>query len=318
MAKPSLMNRLFAGIHRLLQSAKDQYAEGLQALEGTKTGWQDADRAFRYFRYAADRGHLKAMVKLGECYEHGIGVEADPVAAASCYSLAAEGGSAEGLGRLAGCQLKGVGVATDTQAAIRNYRAAAEQNDPDSQSCLGWCYEDGDGVEKCPTEAIRWYRRSAENGNADGLLGLGRCYFYGSGVEVDYAQAVHWLSLAAGQGKDAFDHFIRKQPNMAIAAAMGFLGACHEMGLGVEKDQERAEHWYGESAYRQHSDACRKYAEIIQAAMADTGNTELRERLVQRNQKFCGREKNASSKTFWTRITDWQRIRPLCDAKLFK
>ncbi len=63
-------------------SADEQYAEGLQALEGTKTGWQDATRAFRLFKCAANRGHLKAMLNLGECYEHGIGVKEDPNKAA--------------------------------------------------------------------------------------------------------------------------------------------------------------------------------------------------------------------------------------------
>jgi TPR repeat protein len=228
MVHASLLKRMLVCIRNLTQTAEAQYAGALQALEGTRTGWQDADRAFRYFRNAADRGHLKAIVKLGECYE------------------------------------------------------------------------DGDGVEQNPSEALRWYRRSAENGNADGQFCLGRCYFYGIGVEVDYVQAVHWLSLAAGQGKEAVDHFDRKQPCMAITTSMCFLGYCYEMGLGVEKDARQSEHWYGESAYRQHPDACRKYAEIIQAAMADTGNKELRERLIQRNRHFCMpiNSKASSNRTF--------------------
>ena len=287
MARPSLMDRLLAGIIRLLQSAEAQYAEGLQALEGTKTGWQDAERAVRFFKCAAHRRHLQAMVKLGECYEHGIGVEEDHIEAGLFYMNAAEGGSAEGIGRLADCYLKGIGVDKDIPKAIRFYKEAAERNDPEGQNGLGSCYEDGAGVDKNLDEAFRWFQRSANSGSTEGRFNLGRCYFFGIGIAVDQAQAVHWFSLAAGQGKDAFDHFDRKHPYMTIATSMGFLGYCYEMGLGVEKDARQSEHWYGEAAYRQHPDACRKYAEIIQAAMADTGNNELRERLIQRNLKFC-------------------------------
>jgi TPR repeat protein len=281
-------------------SADMQYAEGLQSLEGTKTGWQDADRAVRCFKCAADLDHLQAMVKLGECYEHGVGVEQNPIEAGLQYMKAAEGGSAEAIGHMAACYLKGVGVEQNISKAIQLYREAAERNDPEGQSGLGSCYEEGEGVDKNLEEAFRWFQRSADNGSAEGQFSLGRCYFFGIGVAVDPVQAVHWFNLAAAQGKDAYDHFDRKQPVMTIATAMGFLGYCYDMGLGVEKDANRAEHWYGEAAFRQHPDACRKYAAILQAASEDAaGSIEMMERLLLRNRKFAGRKQEAPpSSTF--------------------
>jgi hypothetical protein len=183
-------------------------------------------------------------------------------------------------------QHKGIGADKDVQKAVQLYKEAAERNDPEGQWGLGLCYEEGDGVDKNLDEAFRWFQRSASNGSAEGQFNLGRCYFFGIGVAVDMVQAVHWFNLAAGQGNDAFDYFDRKQPNMAISTSMCFLGYCYEMGLGVGKDANQSEHWYGEAAYRHHPDACRKYAEIIKAAMADTGNKELRERVLQRDRKF--------------------------------
>jgi TPR repeat protein len=286
-SEQSWLARLCAGMRNLTQTAEEQYSEGVQALEGTKTGWQDAARAYRFFMYAASQGHWLAIVKLGLCHEFGIGIEKDCARAFQYYQQAADGKCAAGLCRLGDCYLIGIGVAQDVMQAVRLYQAAADMHDPEAQYGLGICHEKGMGVEKCPEEAFRWYQRAAKNGSAAGQYNLGKCYGLGTGVAVDPVQAVHWFRQAAGQGKDAIDHLLRTQTQWPIADAMCQLGVCYEMGLGVEKDPSHAERWYCEAAHRQHPYACSKYAGYLLAtSQEEGGGCEKAEIWVQYAKKF--------------------------------
>ena len=287
MERESLLERIVARILTPTRRAEDLYAEALQALEGTETGWQDADRAFRLFKHAAHRRHLQAMVKLGECHEHGVGVDVDQAEAVRCYRQAAEGKSAEGISRLGDCYRKGVGVTKNFKEAILLYQTAVEKNDPTGQNGLGICHEDGLGVAKNPQKAVQWYQQGAEQGCAEAQCNLGRCYSQGFGVAVDHVQATRWFSLASGQGKEAIDHLLRKQTRPAIAEAMFQLGACYEGGLGVEKDVICAERWYGEAAHRQHPEACRKYATLRKGDGSDNEDCGDSQDWTQRAKQFA-------------------------------
>ena len=57
---------------------------------------QDYDRAVSYFRRAAERGHVRAMTRLGVCYETGHGAQQDPQQAETLYRRSADLGDPEG------------------------------------------------------------------------------------------------------------------------------------------------------------------------------------------------------------------------------
>ena len=72
------------------------YDEGLKYLHGDSGFPQDYGRAKDLFYRAADRGHLMAMVKLGEMYYQGKGSDPDFHMARKWFERAAKDGNGEG------------------------------------------------------------------------------------------------------------------------------------------------------------------------------------------------------------------------------
>lgn len=61
---------------------------------------KDFVRAAFWYTQSAKQGYVEAQIKLGECYEHGFGVDKDEQTAIYWYKKAAEKGSTEALKRL--------------------------------------------------------------------------------------------------------------------------------------------------------------------------------------------------------------------------
>lgn len=128
--------------------------------------------AFRWYRLAADQGHVQAQHFVGQAYQHGFGVPYDPA------------------------------------RAIEEYRISAEQGYEPSQFELGWIYshsefflkEDYSGVPLDYAEAAKWYRLAMEQGNLAAQCNLAGMYRDGEGVPQDRAEAIRLFRLAAEQG----------------------------------------------------------------------------------------------------------------------
>lgn len=91
---------------------------------------RDLTEAVKWWRKAADQGHLKAQASLGWAY------------------------------------YKGEGVPKDYAEAVKWYRKAAEKGDANAQSNLGWAYYKGEGVPRDYAQAFCWFslavKRSGE------------------------------------------------------------------------------------------------------------------------------------------------------------
>jgi TPR repeat protein len=90
---------------------------------------EDKTEAMKWFRKAAEQGHLDAHTFLGDMY------------------------------------FQGDGVPQDCAEAVEWYRKPAEQGDDVAQFKLGEMYEEGKGVQKDMTEATKWIRKAAEQGH---------------------------------------------------------------------------------------------------------------------------------------------------------
>ncbi len=157
-------------------------------------------RALVWYRYAARRGHTRALCLLGDAYRRGVGAPADPARAVRLYRLAAERGDEVGQFSLAVCCEQGIGTAVDTVEAARRYEQAARVGYAPAQNNLGGCYEHGLGVVQNHAEAVEWYARAASAGQADALCRLGLCYELGRGVRPDPLRARHLYEQAARLG----------------------------------------------------------------------------------------------------------------------
>ena len=121
----------------------------------------------------AENGDAEAQYQLGFNYFHGYdGVKEDHEEAVKWYRKAAEQGHVDAQILLASCYSKGEGVSLNHAEAAKWWRKAAEQGDADAQLVIGGMYEIGEGVPKDEAEAIKWYRKSAAQGNENAKAAL--------------------------------------------------------------------------------------------------------------------------------------------------
>ena len=113
---------------------------------------------------------------------------------------AAEAGDAEKMLRLGNRYRAGEGVQEDYTEAMRWYRKAADAGQKDALLYLGIGYYNGYGVDKNVAETLRWYRKAADAGNANAMVNLGYAYSKGEGVAQDPAEAERWFRKAADAG----------------------------------------------------------------------------------------------------------------------
>jgi len=139
---------------------------GLAYHRGVEGFQQDYEKAAKWYRLAALRGHLQAQANLGLLYAAGEGVPQDYAAAFRWSGMAAEAGNAR------------------------------------AQALVGSAYLYGRSVPQDYKAAVEWLRKSAEQGDELGEIGLGTVYERGWGVPPDYVQAHMWLNLASAQAHD--------------------------------------------------------------------------------------------------------------------
>lgn len=158
--------------------------------------------AVKWFRKAAEQGHVKAQYHLATCYQMGEGIGKDRTEAVKWFRKAAENNHAEAQGHLGTCYYMGDGVEKDYPQAIGWFRKGAEQGSGWAASGLAVCYYDGQGVAKDLVNAAKWFRKAADLGDPRGLYSLGNCYYFGEGVEKDYTEAYAWWNVAAARGDE--------------------------------------------------------------------------------------------------------------------
>lgn len=152
---------------RLYQAAITLRDGGLDTIPNT-------EEAFRYFRFAAEKGHRKAWLNVAYMYEKGIGIPKDPAEAFRWYRKAAEEGHLESQYQLGRHLYHGIGVEKDRNAAAKWVLKAAERGHAASQYSLGWMYANGTGLQKEADKAASWFLKSAKQGYAKAQSRLGK------------------------------------------------------------------------------------------------------------------------------------------------
>jgi TPR repeat protein len=163
----------------------------------------DPAQAKKFYERAAQLLDTTAMVLLGNMYAAGRGVTANPSTAVSWYRLAAgagnDAGSASGALNLGDAYLAGRGVTKDVPEGMRWVLKAAESNRM-AQYLLGLYYTNGQFVPKDDVQAAFWWSKAAAQGHPDSQFFLARAYEYGKGVQLDWEKAFYWYSRAAENG----------------------------------------------------------------------------------------------------------------------
>jgi len=133
----------------------------------SKGSTSNKEKAFKWYKMAAEQGHVSAQLNLGVIYNQGIGAKQNYAEAAKWYGKAAAKGSKKG------------------------------------QLNLGILYDLGRGVKKDLVKAAEFYKKAAKQGMRDAQYNLGIIYYNGEGgVKQDYSESYAWLSLATEQGSE--------------------------------------------------------------------------------------------------------------------
>lgn len=122
-------------------------------------------RAVRWFRRAAESGHVPSQYRLATLYELGQGAPKDIAEARKWYRSAAEGGHVKAMHNLAVLSILTQGEPADYQTAVKWFTQAAERGLTDSQYNLALLYERGLGVPQDAVKAFKWFALAAKHGD---------------------------------------------------------------------------------------------------------------------------------------------------------
>jgi TPR repeat protein len=156
--------------------------------------------AFKWYRLAAEKGHVDAQSNLAYLYYFGMGVKADQALAVRWFSRAAQKGDSYAQYCLGLLMKDGEGTTKDPMKAFQWFAKSAGQGNSFAQFEMANMYVSGDGVEKDMDKAIKWYGRSADQDNVEAQNILGAILYEGDGVKTDYVRAGNLFKKASQQG----------------------------------------------------------------------------------------------------------------------
>ncbi|KAK8841799.1 hypothetical protein M9Y10_026748 [Tritrichomonas musculus] len=234
-------------------------------------------KAFHYFKLAADQNHSDALFFVGSFYLDGKGVEQNYKHAKEYFELSADQQNDKALVCLGNLYYKGIGVEKDYKKAIKYYQLSAEQNNVEAIVCLGHSYYKGEGVEKDFVKSKEYFIKAAEQKNADAICALGLFYYYGyesptnhvkarklfeESAEQNYPLAFNYLGLIYIRGLDVEMNiekgikYLEQSAELKSDTASLNLGNIYYYGRGVKQDYEKGRFYYEKAIELGNIQAC--------------------------------------------------------------
>ena len=253
-------------IEMLERCAADGHADaqaklGLAYLRGKQLP-ENLPLAVEWITRAAQGGHAMAQALLGDFLVLGRGVAVDLEAATGWYERAALQGHAGAITALVSLRMaggtRGAGGGEKTQV-FQLWLTAAQQGHAVAQRMVGQFYLRGVGTTISPEEGHRWLAAAARQGHAGAMVLLG-------GLLLQQAQQSTGQADADDQAHAA-ELFRRAAVKGSIDAQYN-LGVCLRHGLGVRRDDAKAERLYAAAAQHGHLLA-QQALRVLQAQYAE-------------------------------------------------
>ncbi|MFT7578913.1 MAG: hypothetical protein ACI9MR_000575, partial [Myxococcota bacterium] len=172
------------------------------ALEGDFRAKVDGPgSAMKWYRKAADLGHIGASFALGKSLIRTAGDDADKVGKALALLVAAaDGGSERGKLWAGLVYFDGPKGTRDRTKAMAWLLPFAHKGDPNAQFCVAEMLYLGDGATKDHVQAASWFGLASAQGVLDASFKLGSMRAKGEGGAKDLVAANRWLDVAAVGG----------------------------------------------------------------------------------------------------------------------
>ncbi|XP_055970244.1 LRP2-binding protein [Sorex fumeus] len=200
--------------------------------------------------------HLKfaAAYNLGRAYYEGCGVKRSEEEAERLWLLAADNGNPNASVKAQG--ILGLYYSTkepkELEKAFYWHSEACGNGNLESQGALGLMYFYGQGIRQDTEAALYCLREAAKRGNvyAQGNLVeyyykmkfFTKCVAFSKRI-ADYDE-VHDIAMIA-QVTDCLQEFITR----GMATASFYYARCLQLGLGIKKDEEAAQHYYSKACH---------------------------------------------------------------------
>lgn len=151
--------------------AKSCYEYGVRLLLG-RDAVQNRQAAFHWLLLAAEKGNVRAAAAVGACYANGLGTRPDSRNARKWYRKAAEAGHMHAQLELGEHYLNK--SPRNAREAVTYIRYAAMQGSAEAAYRLSRCFAEGTGVPTQPALARGWLINAAELGHprARAILGM--------------------------------------------------------------------------------------------------------------------------------------------------
>jgi len=129
---------------------------------------QDWEKAVHWYTRAYEGGSVPACYRLGVIREDGRdGSPADPAAAAGFFEKCVGAGYDPAMVRLGDLYMEGRGVQRNPDKAVKLYIQASNENNADAMLRLGKASLSGEGMVKSANNAKKWLRKASARGNEE-------------------------------------------------------------------------------------------------------------------------------------------------------
>lgn len=173
---------------------------------------RDAVKAASYMEHLAEIGDVDSQYRLALYYLNNN--QADK--AVRWFRTAAQNGNVGAIYYYGMLLHSGMGVAQDKEKGLRMMQKAEEKGFIAADNQLGRIYYEGDGVEMDFAKAVNYLKKAAPTtGKAQWLLGL--CYLKGQGVTKDYYLATQWMVESAFAYEKEFNALLGDESESAFS-----------------------------------------------------------------------------------------------------
>lgn len=216
-------------------------------------------KALRLYLEAVQKGHQGDYARIGNIYLNGLGIEADVEQAFVWYKKAAEKGEAKAQKIIGDMYYYGSAGECDQKLAAVWYEKAAEQDDFTAQYFLGYMYMEGIGVSKNIDKAQQLLLNSAQHGYRKANEKLKEL----ETIQIDDAEDL------SKKANDLMNKREWKEGSVLLlqlvsmdlvypskARDLYILGGNYELGLGAEKNTDKAISFYKDSCDLGGIDSC--------------------------------------------------------------
>jgi len=236
---------------------------------------RNSEKAIKWYRKAAQKGHVKAQDRLAMLYYKKKRYDK----ARFWLEKRAKAGNSEAQFLYANTYRYGLGAKISNKSAKHWYNKAAKKDHKQAQYELGRMYRNGIGMKKNHDKALKWFKKAAKQGHRDAKavvkkyqkqlakkdpltkikklannndidaqFNLGMSYWNGKSAKKNDKKAYYWTKKAAEN-----DHS-KAQYNLAM---MYLQGTTH-----IEKDLEKAKLWLIEASDNEHDAADKKLNDL--------------------------------------------------------